>query len=67
MAINEQTLASMRELVARYPQPRSALLPMLHLVQSAEGEVTSEGIAACAEVLGISPAEVTGVSTFYTM
>ena len=67
MAINEQTLASMRELVARYPQPRSALLPMLHLVQSAEGEVTTDGIAACAEVLGISPAEVTGVSTFYTM
>ena len=57
----------MRELVARYPQPRSALLPMLHLVQSAEGEVTTDGIAACAEVLGISPAEVTGVSTFYTM
>ena len=67
MAINEQILASMRELVARYPQPRSALLPMLHLVQSAEGEVTTDGIAACAEVLGISPAEVTGVSTFYTM
>ncbi|CAB4887549.1 unannotated protein [freshwater metagenome] len=67
MAISEQTLESMRDIVTRYPQSRSALLPMLHLVQSAEGEVTPEGIAACADMLGISKAEVTGVSTFYTM
>ncbi|MFA7323905.1 MAG: NADH-quinone oxidoreductase subunit NuoE [Candidatus Nanopelagicales bacterium] len=67
MAISDQTLESMRELAARYPKSRSALLPMLHLVQSTEGEVTTDGINACAEVLGISAAEVTGVSTFYTM
>lgn len=67
MTISDQTLERMRELAARYPQPRSALLPMLHLVQSVDGEVTTDGINACAEVLGISPAEVTGVSTFYTM
>ena len=52
---------------ARYPQPRSGLLPMLHLVQSVEGQVTSRGIEACAEILGISAAEVSGVATFYTM
>ena len=40
---------------------------MLHLVQSVEGRVTPEGIEACAEVLGISAAEVNGVATFYTM
>ena len=40
---------------------------MLHLVQSAEGHVTSRGIEACAEILGISAAEVSGVATFYTM
>ena len=40
---------------------------MLHLVQSAEGRVTPEGIEACAEILGISAAEVSGVATFYTM
>ncbi len=40
---------------------------MLHLVQSAEGRVTSEGIEACAEILEISAAEVSGVATFYTM
>jgi len=67
MAITEQILQSMRDIVARYPQSRSALLPLLHLVQSAEGEVTPEGITACADMLGISKAEVTGVSTFYTM
>jgi NADH-quinone oxidoreductase subunit E len=63
----EETLAEMRQIVARYPQPRSALLPMLHLVQSVEGRVTSRGIEACADILGISAAEVSGVATFYTM
>jgi NADH-quinone oxidoreductase subunit E len=67
MAISEQTIERMRELAGQYPKSRSALLPMLHLVQSEQGEVTPEGIAVCAEVLGLSPAEVTGVSTFYTM
>ena len=40
---------------------------MLHLVQSAEGRVTAEGIEVCAEILGITAAEVAGVATFYTM
>ena len=65
--LDETTLAELREIVARYPQPRSALLPMLHLVQSVEGRVTSRGIEACADILGISAAEVSGVATFYTM
>src|SRR3954465_12718823 len=66
-SLDEQTLAELREITARYPQPRSALLPMLHLVQSVEGRVTSRGIEACADILGISAAEVSGVATFYTM
>jgi len=61
------TLAELREIAGRYPQPRSALLPMLHLVQSVEGCVTQRGIEACADVLGLSAADVSGVSTFYTM
>ncbi len=61
------TIAEMRELAARYPQPRSALLPMLHLVQSVEGCVTPVGIEACSDVLGITAAEVSAVATFYTM
>jgi NADH-quinone oxidoreductase subunit E len=56
-----------RAIVARYPKPRSALLPMLHLVQSAEGYVTPDGVALCAEVLELTKAEVGAVATFYTM
>lgn len=67
MPISESTREQMQLLATRYPQPRSALLPMLHLVQSLDGEVTVDGIHACADVLGITPAEVTAVSTFYTM
>ncbi|HSX68183.1 NADH-quinone oxidoreductase subunit NuoE [Nocardioides sp.] len=67
MAINQTTYAELREIAARYPQARSGLLPMLHLVQSAEGRVTPEGINACAEILGLTAAEVSGVATFYTM
>ena len=66
-ALDATTLDELREIAARYPQARSGLLPMLHLVQSVEGRVTSAGIEACAEILGISAAEVAGVATFYTM
>ena len=65
--LDDSTLAELRAITGRYPQPRSALLPMLHLVQSVEGRVTSRGIEACADILGISAAEVSGVATFYTM
>jgi NADH-quinone oxidoreductase subunit E len=65
--LSAETYAELREIGARYPQARSGLLPMLHLVQSVEGRVTPRGIEACAEILGISAAEVSGVATFYTM
>jgi NADH-quinone oxidoreductase subunit E len=66
-SLDAAVLDELRQIVTRYPQPRSALLPMLHLVQSVEGRVTSRGIEACADILGISAAEVSGVATFYTM
>ncbi|RYJ06887.1 MAG: NADH-quinone oxidoreductase subunit NuoE [Actinomycetales bacterium] len=62
-----ETVAELQELMGRYPQARSALLPMLHLVQSVQGSVTTEGIETCAALLGLSAAEVSGVATFYTM
>jgi NADH-quinone oxidoreductase subunit E len=65
--LDQKTWGELRDIAARYPEPRSGLLPMLHLVQSVEGRITPEGIEACAEVLGISAAEVNGVATFYTM
>jgi NADH-quinone oxidoreductase subunit E len=52
--------------LARYPEPRSALLPLLHLVQSEEGYVSPRGIEFCAELLDLTTADVAGVATFYT-
>ncbi|HEX6248534.1 MAG TPA: NADH-quinone oxidoreductase subunit NuoE [Nocardioidaceae bacterium] len=66
-SLPEETLRELRQITERYPEARSALLPMLHLVQSVEGRVTARGIEACADILGISAAEVSGVATFYTM
>ena len=65
-ATRERLVADFATIIARYPQPRSALLPMLHLVQSEEGYVSPDGIALCADVLGLTTAEVSAVSTFYT-
>ncbi|CAL9487939.1 MULTISPECIES: NADH-quinone oxidoreductase subunit NuoE [Streptomyces] len=59
--------ADAREVIARYPDSRSALLPLLHLVQSEEGHVTRTGMRFCAEMLGLTTAEVTAVATFYSM
>jgi NADH-quinone oxidoreductase subunit E len=65
----EQTRQEAAELVARYPEgeSRSALLPLLHLVQSEQGYVTPDGIAFCADILDITKAQVAAVATFYTM
>jgi len=66
---SEATHQRANEIIARYPEgrERSALLPLLHLVQAEEGYVTPDGIAFCAEVLGITRAQVAAVATFYTM
>jgi len=64
---DEQTHQRAKEIIARYGRPRSALLPLLHLVQSAEGHVSLDGIAFCAEQLELTHAEVTAVVTFYSM
>ncbi|MFI7076409.1 NADH-quinone oxidoreductase subunit NuoE [Micromonospora sp. NPDC049903] len=65
----DQTRARAREIIARYPadRSRSALLPLLHLVQSEEGYVSPAGVAFCAEVLGLNKAQVGAVASFYTM
>jgi NADH-quinone oxidoreductase subunit E len=55
------------ELIGRYPGSRSALLPLLHLVQHVDGYISDDGVAECAELLGLTKAEVGAVATFYTM
>ena len=71
MPFSEETLTRLKadaaEITGRYPRARSALLPLLYLVQAEEGYVSDEGMAFCAEVLGITQTEVRGVATFYTM
>src|SRR5258707_11155104 len=59
--------AEATEIIGRYPKPRSALMPLLHLVQAEQGYVTEEGITFCAERLGLEEAEVAAVTSFYTM
>lgn len=65
--LDDKTRGELQKIAGRYPQARSALLPMLHLLQSVEGSVTAEGIDVCAEMLRLSQADVSGVATFYTM
>ncbi|MBU6232878.1 MAG: NADH-quinone oxidoreductase subunit NuoE [Acidobacteria bacterium] len=55
------------ELVALYPERRSAMLPLLHLVQEQDGYLSEEGMAEVAELTGTTPAEVRGTATFYDM
>ncbi len=64
---DEITRQRTKEIVAQYPQSRSALLPLLHLVQSVEGHVSQDGIRYCADALELTTAEVSAVATFYTM
>ena len=59
--------ADAARIIGQYPGSRSALLPLLHLVQSEEGYVSEDGIEYCAAKLGLTEADVTGVVSFYTM
>ncbi|WP_099021611.1 NADH-quinone oxidoreductase subunit NuoE [Mycolicibacterium palauense] len=65
--VTERLAAEAAAIIDRYPQPRSALLPLLHLVQAEDGYLTSAGIGFCATQLGLSEAEVSAVATFYSM
>ncbi|WP_436971380.1 NADH-quinone oxidoreductase subunit NuoE [Micromonospora vinacea] len=69
VVFTDETRERAREIIARYPadRSRSALLPLLHLVQAEEGYVSPAGVAFCAEVLGLNKAQVGAVATFYTM
>jgi NADH-quinone oxidoreductase subunit E len=71
MALSEQARSRLdpqaADVIGRYPQSRSALLPLLHLVQAEQGYVSDDGIAYCAEQLSLTEAEVTAVVSFYTM
>ena len=60
--------AEIDQIMSRYPagHERSALIPMLHLIQSVDGFVSPRGIALCAQKLGLTRSEVSAVATFYS-
>ncbi|MEI6039349.1 MAG: NADH-quinone oxidoreductase subunit NuoE [Actinomycetes bacterium] len=66
MSYSHENLLTMDSIIARYPRKRSAVMPLLHFVQSLDGYVTSQGIELIAKKLELETAEVTAVSTFYT-
>ena len=67
MPLSELSRRKAEELIERYPKPRSAMLPLLFLVQAEEGYVSPSGVAEVASLLGVTKAEVGAVATFYTM
>ena len=66
MSYTNDQVSIMDSIIARYPRKRSAIMPLLHYVQSIEGYVTNEGIELIGKKLDLATAEVTAVSTFYT-
>lgn len=65
--LNPRNEQRARDLVALYPQPRSALIPILHIVQEQDGYLTQDGMAHAGELVGLEPAEVFGTASFYDM
>ncbi len=56
-----------KDIIGRYPFAKSAMLPLLHLAQERDGWVTPEAMEEIAELLAVTPAQVLGVCSFYTM
>lgn len=67
MPFSPSNLETARELIARYPQKKSAVLPLLHLAQDQDGYVTPDAIEEVADLLDLTPALVLGTCSFYTM
>jgi NADH-quinone oxidoreductase E subunit len=65
--LNADIMGRARALVALYPHPRSALIPLCHLAQEQDGWLRPEAMAEIAELCGCSAAEVRGTATFYDM
>ncbi len=65
--LTDGNVAIAREMIGRFPRPKSALIPVLHLAQEQDGYVTEDAMSHIAELLGIAPAEVYGTASFYEM
>jgi NADH-quinone oxidoreductase subunit E len=65
--LTDANVALAREIIARYPKKKSALIPLVHLSQEQNGYVTEEAMRHIAELVDVTPAEVYGTATFYEM
>jgi NADH-quinone oxidoreductase subunit E len=65
--LTPELLERARDLVALYPEPRSALIPMCHLAQEQDGWLRPEAMSEIADLCGVTAAEVRGTATFYDM
>ncbi len=65
--LNPDNLARAQELIALYPERRSALIPILHVLQEQDGYLSEDGMAHVAELVGLEPVEVRGTASFYDM
>ena len=64
---SEVNLGIASEIISRYPRPKSALIPLLHLAQEQDGYVADDAMEHIAELIGVTPAEVLGTCSFYEM
>ena len=65
--LTEENVRLAQEIISRYPRPRSATIPLLHLAQEQDGWVTDEAMAHIGELVGATSAEVYGTASFYEM
>lgn len=65
--LSDDNVKLAREIIARYPRAKSALVPLLHLAQEQDGHVTREAMVHIGELVGVTSAEVYGTASFYEM
>lgn len=67
MTFTTKNLVLAHEILARYPKTKSAILPLAHLAQDQDGRLTQDAMREIAAIVGVTPAEVLGTCSFYTM
>ncbi|MFM8862952.1 MAG: NADH-quinone oxidoreductase subunit NuoE [Acidimicrobiia bacterium] len=65
--LSDANVAVAHEIIGRYPRPKSALIPLLHMAQEQDGHLTDDAMEHIGELVGVTPAEVLGTASFYEM
>jgi NADH-quinone oxidoreductase subunit E len=65
--LNPDNVQRAQDLISLYPEPRSALIPILHVLQEQDGYLTEDGMTHVGEILGLEAVEVRGTASFYDM